>query len=93
MNSFHKTITTHNNRVVTSAALGDMQKVIADLNQVIQINPKYADAYYNRGKARTRLGDAKRAISDILKIWIICYKSEDAIPRRGITLGYSFLRY
>lgn len=68
MNCFHKAITNHNNWAVTHAVLGDMQKAIADLIQVIKINPKYAEAYYNRGKAWTALGDAKGEIADILKI-------------------------
>ena len=44
--------------------LGDKQGAIADYNQAITINPKYAKVYYNRGVVKSALGDKQGAISD-----------------------------
>ena len=40
------------------------QEAIADYTQAITINPQYADAYYNRGVAKSALGDKAGAIAD-----------------------------
>lgn len=42
----------------------DYQGAIADLDQAIQLNPKYGIAYNNRGSARLFLGDSPGAIAD-----------------------------
>ena len=42
----------------------DFQGAIEDYNQAIKIKPDYAEAYYNRGLARSELGDKKGAIED-----------------------------
>ncbi|NJR65726.1 MAG: tetratricopeptide repeat protein [Leptolyngbyaceae cyanobacterium CRU_2_3] len=44
--------------------IGNLEQAIADLNRAIQIDPNNADAYYNRGKARTEQRDAAGAIAD-----------------------------
>jgi len=45
----------------TSAGLkyarGNYQGAIADYNKAIEINPQYANAYYNRGLTKRKLGD------------------------------------
>ena len=43
---------------------GDLDRAIADYTQAIQLNPKYAPAYYNRGSAWGNKGDFDRAIAD-----------------------------
>ncbi|MFM6202266.1 MAG: tetratricopeptide repeat protein, partial [Dolichospermum sp.] len=40
---------------------------ISDYNQAIQINPNYAQAYGNRGLAKSALGDKQGAIEDLQK--------------------------
>ena len=37
---------------------------MADYDQAIQLNPKYARAYHNRGSAWGNKGDLDRAIAD-----------------------------
>lgn len=39
-------------------------KAIKDFDQVISINPKYVEAYYNRGNAKYTLGKYEEARAD-----------------------------
>ena len=39
-------------------------KAIADYTKAIQVNPKDADSYYNRGVAKTMIGDRLGAQQD-----------------------------
>ena len=41
-----------------------MTELLADFNKAIELNPNYADAYYNRGNAKGNLKDYKGAIAD-----------------------------
>ena len=43
---------------------GDHDKAIADFTEAIRLNPKYAEAYYNRGFAYGKKGDHDKAITD-----------------------------
>ncbi|MEO0932600.1 MAG: trypsin-like peptidase domain-containing protein, partial [Cyanobacteria bacterium J06641_2] len=45
----------------------DFQGAIKDLNQAININPKYAFAYYRRAEARQNTGENDKAIADLQK--------------------------
>ena len=40
---------------------------LADYNKIIQINPKYAKAYANRGIVMFKKGNKKKAILDLQK--------------------------
>ena len=43
---------------------GNLNQALADFDQAIWFDSNFADAYYNRGKARTELGNYQGAISD-----------------------------
>ncbi|MBW4615169.1 MAG: tetratricopeptide repeat protein [Desmonostoc vinosum HA7617-LM4] len=43
---------------------GDLNGAVADFTNAIKINPKYFQAYNNRGVARSALGDKQGAITD-----------------------------
>ena len=47
--------------------LGQLAKAISDLNRAIQLNPKNATAYTNRGITYSKLKQRRRAISDFTK--------------------------
>ena len=43
---------------------GDYQGAVAAYTQAIELNPNYAEAYYNRGFTRAKLGDKQGALAD-----------------------------
>jgi tetratricopeptide (TPR) repeat protein len=47
--------------------LEDQRGAIVDYTQAIHLDPHDADAYYNRGLARSALGDQRGAIADYQK--------------------------
>ena len=49
------------NRGLDKYLLRDNQGAIEEYNQAIQINPRYAEAYINRGNAKSALGDPSAA--------------------------------
>jgi tetratricopeptide (TPR) repeat protein len=53
------------NRAVTRYELGDKQGAIADLSEVVRINPNHAIAYNNRALIRQELGNKESAIADL----------------------------
>ncbi|NKB17745.1 MAG: tetratricopeptide repeat protein [Pseudanabaena sp. CRU_2_10] len=52
----------------------------------MEIDPNYADAYYNRGKARTDLSDREGAIADYTRAIELNPNLADAYGNRGILL-------
>jgi tetratricopeptide (TPR) repeat protein len=47
--------------------LGRENKAIADFTKAIEINPKYAQAYYHRGLTHVQLGNEEEAMADFQK--------------------------
>jgi tetratricopeptide (TPR) repeat protein len=43
----------------------DWQGVLADLNEVLRLDPRHASAYYNRAEAYQRLGRPQEALADL----------------------------
>src|SRR5208283_97365 len=67
-----------------SNSASENQQTINDYNKAIELNPKDADAYYNRGNAYKVLRNFKQAISDYNKAIELDPKDADAYRNRGI---------
>jgi tetratricopeptide (TPR) repeat protein len=63
---------------------GDYQGAIQALNQALQINPNYAEAYFSRGNARNELGDKQGAIADFDQALRINPNLAEAYYNRGL---------
>ncbi|MFA6571237.1 MAG: tetratricopeptide repeat protein, partial [Bacteroidota bacterium] len=68
---------------VANSNLGNKQGAIADYNNAIEINPKYTEAYFNRGNAKSTLGDNQEAIADYNKAIEINPQYAEAYFNRG----------
>ena len=55
------------NRGTAYGSLGDQKKAIEDYGRAIDIDPKYANAYFKRGVAYGELGNQLRAVQDFDK--------------------------
>ena len=62
----------------------DYQGAIADLDKVIELNPKYFDAYNNRGVVKGKLKQHKKAIADFDKAIKLNPKDAQAYYNRGV---------
>ena len=67
---------------------GDNDKAIADYTAAIRLNPKEADAFYDRGIARENKGDWEKAIADYTKAIQLDPKFGDAHGNRGDAYGH-----
>ena len=54
-------------RGTASSNQRDLEREIAECNKAIQLNPRNAVAYYNRGNAYKSKGNLDQAISDYTK--------------------------
>lgn len=64
--------------------LEDYKEAIADYTQAIEIDPNYADAYYNRGIAHRKVGDTQAAIADYTQAIKIDPNDAKVYHNRGI---------
>ena len=60
-----------------------MDRAIADYTEAIRLDPKYANAYSNRGVAYSDKGDKDRAIADFTEAIRLDPKYADAYNNRG----------
>jgi tetratricopeptide (TPR) repeat protein len=74
----------YNNRGVENSSKGDRDRAIADFDQAIRLNPKYAYAYSNRGDAWRVKGDLKRALADLDQAIRLEPKFANAYYNRGL---------
>ena len=63
--------------------LGDFEGAIADQNQALDIDPFYADGYFNRSSAKYKMKDFDGAIYDYTQVIKINPKDSDAFFNRG----------
>ena len=63
--------------------LKQYKEAIADYDKAIELNPKDADTYYNRGAAKNHLKQHKEAIADYDKAIELDPKDADAYYNRG----------
>ena len=63
-------------------------EAVAELNKAININPRYAAAYYNRGLAYVKFCQFDKAISDYSKAIEINPKDAWAYNSRGIAFFF-----
>jgi tetratricopeptide (TPR) repeat protein len=59
-------------------------EAIAEFNKAIEIDPDFADAYYNRGIANSKKGNLNQAISDYTKAIQINPNDSDSYYNRGL---------
>ena len=65
--SFVKKALDYFNDALAAYQSGNFSEAIKNYNKAIEINPDYADAYYNRGNAKGALGNMQGAIEDFNK--------------------------
>jgi len=64
--------------------LGDIKGAIQDYDKAIELNPKYFDAYYERGEIKRITADVKGAIEDFDKAIQIAPDHAETYYKRGI---------
>jgi tetratricopeptide (TPR) repeat protein len=68
----------------------EWDSAIANFTEAIRLNPNFASAYYNRGRAYSMKDDRDRAIADYTEAIRLDPNKADAYYFRGNALGYSF---
>ncbi len=71
-------------RALAYAQSKDLPKAIADMNKLIELQPKSAAAFYNRGEFYIQAGDPQRAILDLNRAIVLQPDYADAIQTRGL---------
>ena len=75
--------TNHKKNCFNKADKGDYQGAIAECNKAIELDPKDAKAYNNRGYAKRNLGDNQGAIADYNKAIELDPKDATTYYNRG----------
>src|SRR5215472_11535018 len=84
INGVAQTATEFNDRGVAKWRKGDLDGAIADYNRAVELDPKYAAAYYNRGVAKRHKGDLDGAIADYNRAVELNPKDTAAYYNRGV---------
>ena len=74
----------YNKRGIAHANKGKYDKAISDFDRAIEIQPKYAKAYFIRGLTYSKKGQYEKAISDFNKAIEINPKNSMAYNNRGM---------
>ena len=72
-----------NDRGNAKMLIGHLQEAIADFTVAIQLDKKYAKAYFNRGVAKNELGVYKDSIADYDRVIELNPQDADAYNNRG----------
>jgi tetratricopeptide (TPR) repeat protein len=84
INGVAQTATEFNDRGVAKWRKGDLDGAIADYNRAVELDPKYAAAYYNRGVAKWQKGDLDGAFGDCNRAVELDPKDAKAYDNRAI---------
>jgi tetratricopeptide (TPR) repeat protein len=71
-------------RALAYARAKNVPKAIADMGQLIELQPKNASAFYNRGEFYLQAGDPQRALLDLNQAIALKPDYADAIQTRGL---------
>jgi tetratricopeptide (TPR) repeat protein len=71
-------------RALASARAKNLPKAISDMGQLIELQPKNATAFYNRGEFYIQAGDPQRALLDLNQAIALKPDYADAIQTRGL---------
>jgi tetratricopeptide (TPR) repeat protein len=66
------------------AGRGNHQRAIDELTRAIQLDPLFADAYYDRGLAFARLGDHQRALDDFTRALVLKPAADAYVNRAAV---------
>lgn len=73
------------NRALAYVALGDFARAMSDLDQAIELNPRYAPALRDRGGGHALQGDYSRAIADLDQAFRLDPRDVLTLKNRALT--------